>query len=245
MCRPGAPTVPGMTEMKWFRSHLCGFDTETTGPDPHRDRIVTVSIVKSRAGGETTVHNWMTDVNGEEIPKEATAVHGVSTEEARRDGLPYRQALAEVVADLNETASLGIPTAAFNAAFDFTILTLEAARLGLPTPVAFPVVDPFVLDKQFDMYRKGSRTLASVCEVYEVTLEDAHSADADATAAIEVARKLGEKYPKLDLPAGQLHLKQMGWRASQALSLQEHLRKKNPDVVIEPSWPVVPITAAA
>mgnify|MGYP002652042991 CR=1 FL=1 len=63
---------------------LIGFDTETTGTNVERDRIVTVALVHSVGPGREneTVATWLIDP-GVEIPEPAQRVHGISTEHAR------------------------------------------------------------------------------------------------------------------------------------------------------------------
>ena len=52
-------------------------DLETTGTDPQKDRIVEISLLKIALDG--TQEHWTSRVNpGIPIPKEATAVHGVT-----------------------------------------------------------------------------------------------------------------------------------------------------------------------
>jgi len=228
--------------MSWHQNRMCGFDLETTGPDPETARIVTACVVQ--CGGNQPVQSatWVTDVDGEEIPDEAAAIHGISTEQARAEGRPLAEAVAEITAALTQVIASGIPIVAMNARYDLTVLDREARRFGIdPLPAGFPVVDPFVLDKRFDKYRRGSRKLTALCEHYEVPIGDAHSADADAIAACRVAWRQGQRYRELSgLSLDNLHTAQVGWAAEQAASLQEYFRKKDPTAVVEGAWPLIP-----
>ena len=159
---------------RWWEGPLVGFDLETTGPDPDTARIVTACIVEGN-----DVHEWLVDP-GVEIPAGATAVHGVTTEQARAEGVPADAAVLLILQTLRMYQDAGHPLVAFNASFDFTVLDREARRHGLDPLQPAPVVDPFVLDKQLDRYRKGSRKLVDVAAHYGVNLVDAHTADADA-----------------------------------------------------------------
>ena len=67
-----------MTKMPWFERPLCAFDTETTGPKPKQDRLVTACVARID-GAAVQLHNYIADP-GIEIPAEATEVHGVTTE---------------------------------------------------------------------------------------------------------------------------------------------------------------------
>lgn len=228
--------------MSWHLGRLCGFDLETTGPDPETARIVTACVVQCGDDQPTDSATWLTDVDGEEIPDEAAAIHGVTTERARAEGTPLAEAVAEIVAALTQVITSGIPIVAMNARYDLTVLDREARRFGIdPLPAGFPVVDPFVLDKRFDQYRRGSRKLTALCEFYKVPIGDAHSADADAIAACRVAWRQGQRYRELArLSLDNLHKSQVGWAAAQAASLQEYFRKKDPAAVVEGAWPLIP-----
>jgi DNA polymerase III subunit epsilon len=137
-----------------------------------------------------------------------------------------------------------VPVIAFNAAYDFTVLDRESRRqqvdrLDNRLAQVGPVVDPHVMDKAVDKYRKGKRTLTACCEHYGVRLDGAHDATADALGAARVAFTLAERYPEqlqVDLP--RLHTLQQSWRAEQAASLQAYFRKKDPTAVVNGDWPV-------
>ncbi|WP_179255761.1 3'-5' exonuclease [Streptomyces sp. SS07] len=227
--------------MTWHLGRMAGFDLETTGPDPLTARIVTACIVQVGAKQPTTTANWLTDLDGEEIPAGAAAVHGISTEKAHAEGVPLKEAVAEILAGLTQVILAGIPVVAMNARYDVTLIDREAARFGLDPLPAGPVIDPFVIDKQVDRYRSGKRTLTALCEHYDVRLDGAHSADADAVAACRVAWRQATRHPQLAaMTLDELHTAQIGWAAEQAVSLQEHFRKKDPATVVEGAWPLIP-----
>ncbi|WP_438489505.1 exonuclease domain-containing protein [Streptomyces sp. S186] len=235
----------------WHTQSLRAFDLETTGVEVETARIVTAAVIDftPRAadldGLPDHSHLWLADP-GVDIPAEATAVHGVTSEHARTLGRPAAEVVEEIARALTAALEMGVPVVAMNARFDFTILDRECRRHGLPSleqrlcqPVG-PVIDPFVLDKQADKYRRGSRKLEALAAHYGVELTDAHTADADARAAVEVAVAIAEKYPQLQVRADQLHAWQIQWAAEQAASFQEYKRRIDPTVVIDGSWPLVP-----
>ncbi|WP_411095933.1 3'-5' exonuclease [Streptomyces sp. 020-2-3H-GM] len=227
--------------MAWHLGRMAGFDIESTGTDPETARIVTACIVQLGDQQPTVTANWLTDVDGEEIPEQAAAVHGIATDKARTEGVPLKEAVAEILAGLTQVILAGIPIVAMNARYDITLLDREAHRFGLDPLPAGPVIDPFVIDKQVDRYRPGKRTLTALCEHYEVRLDGAHSADADAVAACRVAWRQATRYPQLAaMTLDELHTAQVAWAAEQAASLQEYFRKKDPAVVVEGAWPLIP-----
>lgn len=224
-----------MTE--WHKGLAVGFDLETTGVDTSTARIVTASVVLLDAAGKiVNQREWLVDP-GVEIPEAATAVHGVSTEKARAEGQPAAQAVREILGLLN-FASQQAPLIAFNASYDFSVLYAEALRYDMPPFIPGNVIDPFIIDKQVDKFRKGKRTLAAACEHYGVVLENAHTSFADAVACVAVGRAIGEQYPQLQVEPEILHGWQIAWAREQAEGFQAYLRKTKPDAIVDGAWPI-------
>ncbi|MGW4850199.1 exonuclease domain-containing protein [Streptomyces sp. NPDC004288] len=224
----------------WHLGRMAGFDLETTGVDVEADRIVTATVVQCGGGQPTVPANWLADP-GIDIPEGAAKVHGITTERARAEGKPAAEVVADVLAALGQVIASGVPIVAMNARYDLTLLDREAARYGLPPLPDGPVIDPLVLDKHSDRYRRGKRTLSALCAHYDVPLGAAHTSDADAIAACRVAWRIGHTRPQLAaMPLDELHAAQVGWAAEQAAGLQEHLRKTDPAAYCAPEWPLIP-----
>ncbi len=222
----------------WIRGPRAAFDLETTGRDPHTARIVTASVVRTDAGGAVTDEwEWLADP-GVEIPEEAAAVHGVSTERARAEGRPAAEVVGEIAGLLDALFAAGTPVLVFNASYDFTVLAHEGRRHGVEVPRPFPVLDPYVLNKQVHRYRRGKRTLGALCEEYGVELTAAHTSAADSLATERLAVLMTRRFPELVRPAAELHEAQVGWAAEQAASLQEYFRRTRPDAVVDGAWPL-------
>ena len=61
-----------------------------------------------------------------------------------------------------------------------------------------PVVDPLVLDRGVDRYRRGKRRLGDLCEVYGVSVDESlHTAEVDVIATLDVLEALVHAYPEL------------------------------------------------
>jgi DNA polymerase-3 subunit epsilon len=224
----------------WNTLPRAAFDLETTGRNSRAARIVTASItVVDGQGNMITEREWLADP-GVEIPQEASDVHGITTAKARAEGRPAAEVTQEVAATLQELFDDGVPVIAFNASYDFTVLAAESARYGVPQLSRFPVLDPYIMNKQVDRYRKGKRTLGALCEEYGVDLENAHTSAADALATLRVLDAMAGKFPKLHMPASKLHQLQVDWAAAQAADFQSYLRRSKPTAVIEGDWPVLP-----
>lgn len=240
--------------MSWHTEPLLGFDLETTGINVETARIVTAAAVDYKPGDSTDTlpdraRLWLANP-GIQIPDEAVAVHGVTNEIARANGRPAADVADEIADVLAATLATGIPVVAMNGRYDFTVLDRELRRHGLRTlwerigseTAPGPVIDPYILDKQADKWRRGSRKLEALAVHYGVTLAAAHRADADALAAVEVAVAIGEKYPQLQVAAEQLHVWQIWWARQQAADFQQHLRKTDPYAVTEGEWPLIQLT---
>ena len=227
-------------EESWF--HRLGvFDLETTGIDIETSRIVSAHVgVLDASGTLVERRDWLADP-GIEIPAGATAVHGISTERARAEGRPAAEVVGEIIATLADLFCRGIAVTIYNAAYDLSLLNREALRYGIaPLVTPAPIIDPLVLDKAVDRYRKGKRTLTAAAEFYGVSLLDAHDAAADAVAAGRVAQAMAFRYgAELGVDPAQLHEQQVGWCADQSSSFQDYMRRtRDPQFTASGSWPV-------
>lgn len=217
------------------------FDTETTGIAPETTRIVSAHISVINPNGEVEgPQNWLIDC-GIEIPEQATAVHGITTERMRAEGIDAPDGIYQILSALQGYIDGGIPVVAYNAAYDFTILDREAKRYGFdPLSNPRPIIDPLIIDKQVDKYRKGKRTLEAAAAHYGVSLEGAHDASVDAIAAGLVAQAIGRKFrSELAMSAHELHDKQVQWAAEQAASYAQWRQSQNLPVYSgDGLWPV-------
>ena len=228
-------------ELPGWLSRIGVFDLETTGVDVTSDRIVTAHVgVLDAKGREIAARSWLADP-GIPIPEGAAAVHGISTERARRDGRVAREVVTEITESLRALFAQGVPVVAYNASYDFSLLTHECLRHGIrPLESPGPIIDPHVIDKAVDRYRKGKRTLQVVAEHYAVRLDGAHEASADAIAAGRLALAIARNFP-LGASAHELHTQQIGWARTQAESLTEYfirIGRLDAEDALDGTWPV-------
>lgn len=231
----------------WTTKPLLGFDTETTGTDVRRDRIVTVALVHSVGPGREneTVATWLIDPEME-IPEGAQRVHGISTEHARVHGMNAIEALEEVAGLIVDALEKDVPLVAFNGSFDLRILESELHRLGRPTLTdrighdIAPVLDPLVIDRGVDRYRKGKRTLTDVLAHYGIQQDGRmHTADVDVSATLDVLRALIERFPAVaESSLADLHQQQMTWHREWAENFNQFLQSKGKTPDVETSWPM-------
>lgn len=231
------------TPASWTSLPRIGFDTETTGRNPKEARLVTCSIVYRSNTGTLEKRYWLADP-GVEIPLETTRVHGITTEQARSEGRPIDEVLEEVAAVLAGHMKRGFPVVAYNAGYDCTLIECELARHQLPTLTerlggeVFPVIDPYLLDRWLDQYRKGKRRLTDLVEHYGCeSSEHFHNAEEDVLATLrvldamiessELAGKVEEKFPGQGLSLTTLSLRQLHDGARQAhASLASYFNQK-------------------
>lgn len=220
------------------------FDLETTGLDVRSSRIVTAYVgVIDAEGNLLESHSWIADP-GIDIPAVAASVHGFTTERARAEGRPASEVVPEIVERLRSLFAEGVPVVAYNASYDFSLLHHDAIRNNvLPLDEPKPIIDPLVIDKKVDTYRKGSRTLQAACDWYGVELGSAHESKSDAVAAGRVFLALLKKFgttPELSLSPAELHDAQVEWAKAQAESFAKFLAGKGETSrrVGDGIWPV-------
>lgn len=109
------------------------FDTETTGLPTKLNGKFRYKDLRSFEGARLvsiswdfrdTVHSFLVKPEGFEIPKEATAIHGITTEHAIANGVPIRDVLERFMGDV-ECCDLLV---AHNISFDKAIIKHEIVR---------------------------------------------------------------------------------------------------------------------
>ena len=227
--------------MTHWSDTLAVFDTETTGLDTRHARIVTCFLGIIGPSGEVQEsHSWLADP-GVDIPEQAAAVHGVTTEMAREQGRSAPDVVREIGDTVGGYLASGLPVVAYNAVYDFSILHHEMVRYDIaPLSDPRPIIDPLVIDRAVDTYRKGKRTLGMAAAHYLVALDDSHRADADAIAAGRVAQAILRQHEEtLTGDAQWLHDQQIEWARAWAENYQKFRRGSgDPSFVASGAWPV-------
>jgi DNA polymerase III subunit epsilon len=160
---------------------VVAIDTETCALGPGRDRVVQF-CAQTLDEDLNVLDTWTQLVHpGRPIPAGATAIHGI-TDAMVRDA----PAFADIARRLRGLFGPGTVFMAYNAAFDFGVLNAEFVRAGLdPLPLEQPILDPLQIER-----RVTSRSLGPTYKRYTgQALQNAHTADADVHAMVEVLRR--------------------------------------------------------
>lgn len=164
------------------------FDLETTGTNITHDRIVEISIIKVLPTGEEQERTRR--INPEmPIPPEATAVHHITDADVASE--PTFRQLAKSLAEIFTDCDI----AGFNSnRFDIPLLLEEFHRAG----IVLDLSKTRFIDVQTIYHKMEPRNLSAAYKFYcGRELSDAHSANADTRATLEVLKSQLDRYPEL------------------------------------------------
>jgi len=240
---------------QWDQGEILGFDLETTGVDRYHDVPVSFALVTVLAGRVVRRRSRIVDP-GREIPEQAAAMHGITTDRARREGMPLADAVDLMADALVTSGARQAPVAGMRLDFDLTMLDVQCRATGGPGLRARgwdgPALDAWVIDRRLDRYRAGRRTLTDLYHHYRVPIDRPHEASADAEAALGVVLAMGRAFPALRWASpGQLHRLQVAWHREWFMSYS-WWRERNglsPLPPQETMWPIAvpdaPMSAVA
>lgn len=161
------------------------FDTETTGVDRNHDEIIELSMILMKGDLRHTV--TMRFRPQRPITPEAMEVHGITHEDLagcdlfkdHADALHAKFMAADVIGG-------------YNVEFDMDMIRAAFRREGIMEDVfdGKPIVDPYKLWLKLE-----PRTLSDAARVFlGRDIEDAHSAEADINATVDVVYAMKEKH---------------------------------------------------
>lgn len=190
-------TTPMSTKYDFnLTSPIVFFDLETTGVNVQSDRIVEICVAKISPGGEMEVKTKR--INPERhIPEESSAIHGIYDADVA-DAPTFKSVSSSFFLYLE-----GCDLAGFNIKrFDVPLLVEEFKRSGLD----FDIESRKLVDMQTIFHKREPRTLEAAHRYYcGKDLENAHSAEADVIASIDVLQGQLEKYQDLPRDIDALH----------------------------------------
>lgn len=168
-------------------------DTETTGLNKQQDHIVDICIIKIHQDGREEKLSSLINPNMP-IPAEATQIHGITDEDVK--GKPTFKEFAPKLIDFIDNCDFG----GFGLDFDLIILESEFKRAG----INYSREGKQLIDVKNIYHKLEPRDLnAAHLKYCGKLLENAHRADIDVRATIDVLESQLEKHDILprDVPS--------------------------------------------
>jgi DNA polymerase III epsilon subunit family exonuclease len=159
-------------------SRIVVFDTETTGLSATDDHVLEIAALAIEGGVETGRFESLIDP-GAPIPREITAIHGITDDMVR--GQP---AFREVASRFLEFAGSDI-LAAHNAPYDVSMMIVPTVASGLK-PGGNSVLDTCRLARK--LIRSPRYSLGALAKTLGLSMPVAHRAMADVAACAQVLR---------------------------------------------------------
>jgi DNA polymerase-3 subunit epsilon len=168
-----------------LKNPILFFDIESTGLNVATDRIVEISVLKVMPNGDREVKTRRINPTIP-ISPEAQKIHGITNADVA--DCPTFKEIAKSLAKFMS----GCDFAGYNSSkFDIPILAEEFLRAG----VAFDFRKRKLIDVQTIFHKMEQRTLIAAYKFYcNKDLENAHSAEADTIATLEVLEAQLERY---------------------------------------------------
>ena len=168
-----------------LRNSIAFFDLEATGTNVGTDRIVEISIVKLHPDMGREIYTKKVNP-GVPIPLEASLIHGIYDKDVKNE--PSFKDIAKEIQAFIGKSDLG----GFNVLkYDIPLLVEEFLRAGID----FDIDNRNLLDAQKIFFMMEKRNLTAAYKFYcGRTLENAHSAEADTLATLDVFEAQVERY---------------------------------------------------
>ncbi|MBA4299101.1 DNA polymerase-3 subunit epsilon [Algoriphagus alkaliphilus] len=168
-----------------LRNSIAFFDLEATGTNVGTDRIVEISIVKLHPDQGREIYTKRVNP-GIPIPLEASLIHGIYDKDIK-DEPTFRDIAKEIQAFIGKSDLGG-----FNVLkYDIPLLVEEFLRSGID----FDLENRNLLDAQKIFFMMEKRNLTAAYKFYcGRNLENAHSAEADTLATLDVFQAQVERY---------------------------------------------------
>jgi len=219
----------------WHQMPLATLDFETTGVDPHTDRVISYALIDDQGVEYVGLVN-----PGIPIPPASAVVHGISDDDVANAPTPDI-AIAQLVALVDDLVDRGVGLVVFNASYDLTMLRAEASRHGIAQPAwdRLLVVDPLVIDWGIEHGRLGPRKLTDVSAYYRVVIDNAHDATCDAVAARDVAYEMGFRHATVAAHSlTELQDRQREWFAERVADWNRYAVTKGWSLDDPTGWPL-------
>lgn len=170
-----------MSSYNWLsavyeQASFVAFDTETTGIDIEKDRVVEIGAIKFDRSGIISRMNVLINP-GMPIPPDASKVNNI-TDEMLQDKPPMEAVIHDFLRFIKNNILV-----IHNAKFDIGMMDSELKRLGA-SGITNKVVDTLVFARE--VY-PGLKTYAlqKLAELFNINVKDAHRAEDDARVCMD------------------------------------------------------------
>lgn len=169
-------------------------DIETTGLVPKRDKIIEIGAIRVEGGAEMARFHTMVDPH-RDLEERITDLTGISGDMV--EGAPE---IGDIMADFLDFCG-NLPLLGHHVIFDYSFL--KRAAVNLRMEFERDGIDTLKLCRRF-MPETERKNLASACDFYGISRENAHRALSDAADAHRLYQKLllayGQAQPEAFLP---------------------------------------------
>lgn len=167
---------------------LVFIDLETTGVNISSDRIIEVALIKIGRDGSKQIKRKL--INPQmPIPITSSDIHGITDDHVR-----HAPTFKDVANELKQFIDVADLSGYNSNRFDIPMLMEEFLRAG----ISFDMANRRMLDVQHIFHMMEKRTLGAAYQFYcAKELQEAHSAEADATATFEILEAQLERYGHL------------------------------------------------
>jgi DNA polymerase-3 subunit epsilon len=167
---------------------VVGFDLETTGLQSRSHRIVQFAVLGSDVDGSSIHYESLVDPQ-RGIPADAARIHGIHDADVR--GI---DTFGAHIDRLDELFTDAVVVGHNVRRFDWPFMADEYLRCGRTMPEPRAIIDTLEVARRLKLQRPHG--LGHLCRTFGVTLENAHTAGADAAATLLLLWKIMEAHPK-------------------------------------------------
>lgn len=208
--------------------NLIAFDLETTGINPFSDVPVSFGLVGQASPTSIKLGGYVNPQRN--IPEAASRIHGI-TNEMVADAPPYTEVVPALINQISNVWRRGDAIVGMNVSYDLTMINAIDEELGFGGFASRgdigPVIDVMPIDRHFDKFRKGKRTLSDLCAHYGVPLDNAHGALDDAAASLNLFIAQIQRFESIaTFTLDELGVKVGEWYTEWKTSLDVYFQKK-------------------
>lgn len=151
------------------------FDTETTGLDITKDRVLSIGAISVIGNSIDVSDNFEIYIKQEEFNKDSVQIHGI-LKEGNLSKLPEQEAIIQFLEYIKDAVLV-----AHHTAFDVAMINQCLKRLGLQK-LKNKTLDTGILFKKTKQHEPKEKpySLDELCNIFHVKKHDRHTASGDA-----------------------------------------------------------------